>query len=92
MATGSDDFMVEVAAQDLADYERVLLDQILAIPAVTQARTHLRHPHRAEPRPGAPDSLALTLLALTHWFRRVPEGSPTDAHGPKALIERTFGS
>ncbi len=28
-----------VAVQDLADYERVLLDQILAIPAVTQART-----------------------------------------------------
>ena len=31
--------MVEVAVRDLADYERVLLDQILAIPAITQART-----------------------------------------------------
>jgi Lrp/AsnC family transcriptional regulator, leucine-responsive regulatory protein len=39
VTSGSDDFMVEVAAQDLADYERVLLDQILAIPGVTQART-----------------------------------------------------
>jgi Lrp/AsnC family leucine-responsive transcriptional regulator len=39
VVSGSDDFMVEVAAQDLADYERVLLDQVLAIPAVTQART-----------------------------------------------------
>jgi len=34
VVTGSDDFMVEVAAQDLADYEHVLLDEILAIPAV----------------------------------------------------------
>jgi Lrp/AsnC family transcriptional regulator, leucine-responsive regulatory protein len=39
VTSGSDDFMVEVAVQDLADYERVLLDQILAIPGVTQART-----------------------------------------------------
>ena len=39
VTSGSDDFMVEVVAQDLADYERVLLDQILAIPGVTQART-----------------------------------------------------
>ena len=39
VVSGSDDFMVEIAARDLADYERVLLDQVLAIPAVTQART-----------------------------------------------------
>jgi Lrp/AsnC family leucine-responsive transcriptional regulator len=39
VTSGGDDFMVEVAAQDLADYERILLDQILAIPGVTQART-----------------------------------------------------
>ena len=39
VVSGSDDFMVEVAAQDLADYEKVLLDEILAIPAVTQGRT-----------------------------------------------------
>ena len=34
VTSGGDDFMVEVAAQDLADYERVLLDQILAVPGV----------------------------------------------------------
>ena len=39
VTSGSDDFIVEVAAQDLADYEQLLLDQILAIPGVTQART-----------------------------------------------------
>ena len=39
VTSGEDDFMVEVAAQDLADYERVLLDQVLAIPWVVQART-----------------------------------------------------
>ena len=39
MVTGADDFMVEVAVRDLADYEQVLLDEILAIPAVAQART-----------------------------------------------------
>jgi Lrp/AsnC family transcriptional regulator, leucine-responsive regulatory protein len=39
LVTGDDDFMVEVAVRDLADYERVLLDQILAIPAVTTAHS-----------------------------------------------------
>jgi len=39
LVTGDDDFMVEVAVRDLADYERVLLDQILAIPGVTTAHT-----------------------------------------------------
>ena len=39
VTSGEDDFMVEVAAQDLADYERVLLDQILAVPGVGRART-----------------------------------------------------
>jgi len=34
-----DDFVVEVAARDLADYERILLDQILATPAVSQGRS-----------------------------------------------------
>src|SRR5690242_10114710 len=32
VVAGGDDFLVEVAVRDLADYERVLLDQILAIP------------------------------------------------------------
>jgi Lrp/AsnC family leucine-responsive transcriptional regulator len=39
LTSGEDDVMVEVAARDLADYEQVLLDQILAIPAVLTART-----------------------------------------------------
>src|SRR5436305_1897470 len=39
VVTGSDDFMVEVAAQDLADYEKVLLDEILAVPAVLTAHS-----------------------------------------------------
>jgi Lrp/AsnC family transcriptional regulator, leucine-responsive regulatory protein len=39
VVTGSDDFMVEVAAQDLADYEHVLLDEILAVPAVLTAHS-----------------------------------------------------
>ncbi len=36
VVTGSDDFLVEVAAQDLADYEKILLDEILAVPAVSR--------------------------------------------------------
>ena len=39
VVSGEDDFMVEVAARDLADYERILLDQILAVPSVTQGRS-----------------------------------------------------
>ena len=39
LTSGEDDVMVEVAVRDLADYEQVLLDQILAIPAVTAAHT-----------------------------------------------------
>ena len=39
VVTGSDDFMVEVAAQDLADYEKILLDEILAVPAVLTAHS-----------------------------------------------------
>jgi Lrp/AsnC family leucine-responsive transcriptional regulator len=39
VVSGEDDFFVEVAAQDLADYERILLDQILAVPGVGRART-----------------------------------------------------
>jgi Lrp/AsnC family transcriptional regulator, leucine-responsive regulatory protein len=58
----SDDFMVEVAAQDLADYERVLLDQILAIPGVTQARTTFAIRTVLSRGPVPPDT-----LALTHW-------------------------
>ena len=39
VVSGGDDFMVEVAARDLADYERILLDHILAVPDVSQAHT-----------------------------------------------------
>jgi|SRR6516162_10008365 Lrp/AsnC family leucine-responsive transcriptional regulator len=39
VVSGDDDFVVEVAARDLADYERILLDQILATPAVSQGRS-----------------------------------------------------
>lgn len=39
VTSGEDDFFVEVAARDLADYERILLDQILAVPGVGRART-----------------------------------------------------
>ena len=39
VASGDDDFFVEIAAVDLADYERILLDQILAVPGVGRART-----------------------------------------------------
>lgn len=37
--SGSDDFMVEVATSDLAGYEQVLLDRILAIPSVIEAHS-----------------------------------------------------
>jgi Lrp/AsnC family leucine-responsive transcriptional regulator len=37
--SGSADFLVEVAVPGLRAYERLLLDQILAIPAVTDARS-----------------------------------------------------
>jgi len=36
---GADDFLVEAVVPDLANYERVLLDQVLAIPSVTEARS-----------------------------------------------------
>jgi Lrp/AsnC family leucine-responsive transcriptional regulator len=39
LTSGDDDVMIEVAVRDLADYEQVLLDQILAIPAVRTAQT-----------------------------------------------------
>jgi Lrp/AsnC family transcriptional regulator, leucine-responsive regulatory protein len=39
VVSGGDDFMVEVAARDLANYEHILLDHILAVPGVSQAHT-----------------------------------------------------
>ncbi|MEN3612151.1 Lrp/AsnC ligand binding domain-containing protein [Plantactinospora sp. ZYX-F-223] len=37
--SGSADFLVEVAVANLAAYERLLIDQILAIPAVVDTRS-----------------------------------------------------
>ncbi len=37
--SGETDFLIEVAAPTLAAYERILLDQILVIPAVIDARS-----------------------------------------------------
>jgi Lrp/AsnC family transcriptional regulator, leucine-responsive regulatory protein len=39
LITGTADFMVEVAVPDLPSYERMLLDQVLAIPGVVEARS-----------------------------------------------------
>ena len=39
VVSGADDFLVEAAVPDLASYEQVLLDQILAIGPVTEARS-----------------------------------------------------
>jgi Lrp/AsnC family leucine-responsive transcriptional regulator len=39
LVSGGDDFLVEAAVPDLAGYEELLLDQVLAIPAVTEVRS-----------------------------------------------------
>lgn len=39
LVSGSDDFLIEAAIPDLSSYEKVLLDQILAIPSVATARS-----------------------------------------------------
>jgi len=39
VVSGTDDFLVEAAVPDLAGYEQVLLDRILAIPPVLEARS-----------------------------------------------------
>ena len=39
LTSGTDDFMVEVAVPDLAGYERLLLDQVLAVPGIVEARS-----------------------------------------------------
>ncbi|MEV6492598.1 Lrp/AsnC family transcriptional regulator [Actinoplanes sp. NPDC051633] len=39
LVSGDADIMVEVAAPSLAAYERILLDQILAVPSVVDARS-----------------------------------------------------
>ena len=39
LVSGSDDFLIEAAVPDLAGYEQLLLDQVLAVPDVTEARS-----------------------------------------------------
>src|ERR1700761_888539 len=39
LVAGNDDFLVEAVVPDLAGYERVLIDQLLTIPGVTEARS-----------------------------------------------------
>jgi Lrp/AsnC family leucine-responsive transcriptional regulator len=39
LISGTDDFMVEIAVPDLAGYEQLLLDQVLAVPGVMEARS-----------------------------------------------------
>jgi Lrp/AsnC family transcriptional regulator, leucine-responsive regulatory protein len=57
LTSGEDDVMVEVAVRDLADYEQVLLDQILAIPAVRTAHTTF----------AIRTVLSRGPIPLTHW-------------------------
>lgn len=39
LVSGSDDFLVEAVVPDLGRYEQLLLDQVLAVPGVTEARS-----------------------------------------------------
>jgi Lrp/AsnC family leucine-responsive transcriptional regulator len=57
VVSGADDFLVEAAVPDLASYEQVLLDQILAIGPVTEARSTF----------AIRTVLARGPLPLSHW-------------------------
>ncbi len=57
VVSGSNDFLVEAAVRDLASYEQVLLDQILAIGPVTEARSTF----------AIRTVLARGPLPLSHW-------------------------
>jgi Lrp/AsnC family transcriptional regulator, leucine-responsive regulatory protein len=57
LVTGSDDYMVEIAARDMADYEDLLLDRILAIPAVVAAHSTF----------AIRTVLSRGPIPLTHW-------------------------
>jgi Lrp/AsnC family transcriptional regulator, leucine-responsive regulatory protein len=39
LVSGQDDFLVEAAVPDLAGYEQLLIDQILTIPSIVEARS-----------------------------------------------------
>jgi Lrp/AsnC family transcriptional regulator, leucine-responsive regulatory protein len=57
VVSGADDFLIEAAVPDLASYEQVLLDQILAIGPVTEARSTF----------AIRTVLARGPLPLSHW-------------------------
>jgi Lrp/AsnC family transcriptional regulator, leucine-responsive regulatory protein len=57
LTSGTADFMVEVAVPDLAGYEQLLLDQILAVPGVAEARSTF----------AIRTVLSRGPLPLTHW-------------------------
>jgi len=57
VVSGTDDFLVEAAVPDLGSYEQVLLDQILSIPSVTEARSTF----------AIRTVLSRGPLPLTHW-------------------------
>lgn len=66
VVSGTDDFLVEAAVPDLASYEQVLLDQILAIGPVTEARSTFV----------IRTVLSRGPLPLTHW-----QGTATRRNG-----------
>jgi Lrp/AsnC family leucine-responsive transcriptional regulator len=57
VVSGADDFLIEAAVPDLVSYERLLLDEILAIPSVTEAKSTFAIRTVLERRP----------LPLGHW-------------------------
>jgi Lrp/AsnC family transcriptional regulator, leucine-responsive regulatory protein len=57
VVSGTDDFLVEATVPDLASYEQVLLDQILAIGPVTEVRSTF----------AIRTVLSRGPLPLTHW-------------------------
>jgi Lrp/AsnC family transcriptional regulator, leucine-responsive regulatory protein len=57
VVSGTDDFLVEATVPDLASYEQVLLDQILAIGPITEVRSTF----------AIRTVLSRGPLPLTHW-------------------------
>jgi Lrp/AsnC family leucine-responsive transcriptional regulator len=57
LVSGADDFLIEAAVPDLGGYERLLLDELLAIPGVTEARSTF----------AIRTVLSRGPLPLTHW-------------------------
>jgi Lrp/AsnC family transcriptional regulator, leucine-responsive regulatory protein len=65
LVSGQDDFLVEAAVPDLAGYEQLLIDHILTIPSVVEARSTFAIRTIMSRGP-----LPLGQLALTHRGRR----------------------